>query len=251
MAYVTSKGHALVNGEFFLPKEWTKDRWCLKSARVPKARWCHQTRHELCLAMLDRHRARLPHQWITGDDEMGRSSDFRRALRERGEQYLLAVPSNTLIRDLESADPTYCGNGRPPKPPHWRADRWQRKQSKEKWIRIDVGDGEKGPTIVEAISHCAASSKRGRENEADETLIVIRSEDRDSKVTKTDYYLSNASRETSLHEFCRVARAEHRIEECFERAKGQAGLADYEENKGVRVRQQKPEERSECEFRTR
>ena len=228
MAYVTSKGHALVDAELFLPKEWTKDRWRLKAARVPKPRWRHQTRHELCLAMLDRRQGGLSHQWITGDDEMGRSIDFRRALHERDEQYLLAVPSNTLIRDLQASGPVYCGNGRPPKQPHWRADRWQRGQSKENWVRIDVDDGEKVPIVVEALSHRVASSKRGRENEAEETLVVIRSEDRDSKVTKADYYLSNAPDKTALQEFCRVARAEHRIEECFQRAKGQAGLADYE-----------------------
>lgn len=228
MAYVTRLGHALVDSELFLPKEWTTDRWRLKAAKVPKTRWRHRTRHELCLDMLQRHQSRLPHRWITGDDEMGRSTDFRRVLRERQEQYLLAVPSNTLIRDLEVPEPIFHGKGRPPKRPHSRADRWQREQPKEAWIQVNVCEGEKGPIVVEALAHRVASSKRGRENEAEEMLVVIRSEDRDSKVTKTDYYLSNAPPETPLQEFCRVARAEHRVEECFHRAKGQAGLADYE-----------------------
>jgi SRSO17 transposase len=47
-------------------------------------------------------------------------------------------------------------------------------------------------------------------------------------VVKTDYYLSNATAETELAEFARVAKAEHRIEECIERGKSEAGLADYE-----------------------
>ena len=34
--------------------------------------------------------------------------------------------------------------------------------------------------------------------------------------------------ETPLAELARVAKAEHRIEECFKRAKGEAGLADYQ-----------------------
>ncbi|TWT59617.1 hypothetical protein Pan54_03250 [Rubinisphaera italica] len=34
--------------------------------------------------------------------------------------------------------------------------------------------------------------------------------------------------ETPLEEFARAAKVEHRIEECFQRAKGQVGLADYE-----------------------
>ncbi len=33
---------------------------------------------------------------------------------------------------------------------------------------------------------------------------------------------------TPLQEFARVFKAEHRIEECLQRAKGEAGLADYQ-----------------------
>ena len=45
---------------------------------------------------------------------------------------------------------------------------------------------------------------------------------------KLDYYLSCAAADTPLAELARVAKAEHRIEECLERAKGEAGLADYQ-----------------------
>ena len=47
-------------------------------------------------------------------------------------------------------------------------------------------------------------------------------------MVKTDYYLSNASAQTPPSEFARVAKAEHRIEECIQRGKSEAGLADYE-----------------------
>ena len=59
--------------------------------------------------------------------------------------------------------------------------------------------------------------------------MVIRYRDRDqAQVVKVDYYLSNAAPETPLGEFARVAKAEHRIEECLQRSKSEAGLADYE-----------------------
>lgn len=51
---------------------------------------------------------------------------------------------------------------------------------------------------------------------------------RDRQIVKRDYYLSNAPDGTPLLEFVRVAKAAHRIEECFERGKGEAGMADYE-----------------------
>ena len=55
---------------------------------------------------------------------------------------------------------------------------------------------------------------------------MIRYKDRDDQqVVKTDYYLSNASADTKLAEFGRVAKAEHRIEECIQRAKSDAGFS--------------------------
>ena len=45
---------------------------------------------------------------------------------------------------------------------------------------------------------------------------------------KHDYYLAFAESVTSSMEFARVAKAEHRIEECIKRGKHDAGLADYQ-----------------------
>ena len=77
----------------------------------------YQTRHQLGLAMLAESGASLPHAWVTSNDEMGRPYSFRRDLNTLGEQYLLAVPSNLLIRDLEAEPPPYCGRGPHPKVP--------------------------------------------------------------------------------------------------------------------------------------
>jgi hypothetical protein len=40
--------------------------------------------------------------------------------------------------------------------------------------------------------------------------------------------LSNADAGVSLEEFARVAKAAHRVEECVQRVKREAGLADYQ-----------------------
>jgi hypothetical protein len=41
--------------------------------------------------MLDLWGAQVPHGWVTGDDELGRHTRFRDALRARGERYVLGV----------------------------------------------------------------------------------------------------------------------------------------------------------------
>ena len=108
LAYVSRKEHALADFRLYLPKEWKRKR-CSK-AGVPRGVG-FRTRHELALDMLDSRGALLPHAWIAGDDEMGRSSWFRKELRTRGEKYLLDVPSNTLVRDLGKSAPPYSGTG--------------------------------------------------------------------------------------------------------------------------------------------
>lgn len=223
MAYVARDEHALVDARLYLPKEWTKDRKRCRQAGVPKE-IKFRTRHELALEMIRKHRAVLPHAWVTGDDEMGRSSGFRDELRSMNEQYLLAVPSNTLIRDLDAVPPPYSGSGAPPKVPFQRAD--GRMKTAKQWTRVEVRPGEKGPLVVEAVK-VRVQTKRGRRNGPEETLVVFR-ERQGRKVVKHDYALSNAPFETPLREFARVLSAEHRVEECLRRAKGESGLAQYQ-----------------------
>lgn len=225
LAYVSAEEHALVDTRLYLPKDWAKSKRRRVKAGVP-ADVKFRTRHELALEMLDEHGSILPHAWIAGDDEMGKVPEFRGQLQARGEQYLLAVPSNTLIRDLQADPPPYSGRGRQPKSPFVRADRWCRALSASAWTTIDVRDGAKGPLVVEATK-VRVRAKTAPGDGDEETLVVIREPQADGSL-KHDYYLSNAPVETPLSEFARVSKAAHRIEECFERAKGESGLADYE-----------------------
>lgn len=225
MAYVSAEEQALIDMRLYLPKSWARSKARRAKAGVP-AEVKFRTRHKLGLQMLDEHTAALPHAWVAGDDEMGKVPEFRGELAARHERYLLAVPSNTLVRDLEAEPPVYAGRGRPPQLPWQRVDKWCRGLAKEAWTTIDVRDGDKGPLVVEATK-VLVRAKTAPGKGYDETLIVIRERQSDGSM-KHDYYLSNAPPDTPLAEFARVAKAAHRIEECLQRAKSEAGLADYE-----------------------
>jgi len=228
MGYVSRHEHTLVDTRLYLPKEWTTDKKRRQKAGVPKG-IRYRTRHQLCLEMLKAHGSVLPHSWIAGDDEMGRPYWFRRRLDRLDERYLLAVPSNTLIRDLEADPPPYSGRGRYPKRPWTRVDEWRSACEQGEWTEIDVRDGAKGPLIVEILKRRVVARTDKRQEGHEEVLVIIRFRDRENdKVHQTDYYLSNAASETALAEFGRAAKAEHRIEECIQRGKSEAGLADYE-----------------------
>lgn len=226
MAYVSRKDHVLVNTRLYLPEDWAKDRKRRKAAGVPKE-IPFQTRHQLALEMLDEQGHLLPHGWIAGDDEMGKVAWFRRDLQERNERYVLAVPSDTLIRDLEADAPDGSGNGGTKKTPFVRVDRFRDDLPKDAWIRIKVRDAEKGPLEVEVVSRRVETKCARRVMPHEETLVIIRSLDQDG-VTKHDFYLSNAESETPQKELVRVAFQAHRIEEAIKRGKSEAGLSHYE-----------------------
>lgn len=224
MAYVSRREHALVDLRLFLPAEWANDKPRRKAAGVPSdVRF--QTRHQLALEMLRAHRERLPHAWIAGDDEMGRPTWFRRELAALGEQYLLAVPSNTIVRDLDAPAPP-GGRGNPPKRQFEPVRAWAAALPASAWRRIDVRDGHRGPLVVEAVQARVVAKTDQRRIGPQETLFVVRTVE--AKTIKYDYHLSNAAPDTRLEEFARVVQAEHRVEECLQRSKSEAGLADYE-----------------------
>ena len=108
MGYVSAHDHALLDFRLSLPQEWARDAQRRAECHVPPEVQYH-TRYEQCLEMLDAWGEQVPHGWVTGDDELGRHTRFRHALRERGERYLLGVPCTTTIRDLEAPLPCLSG----------------------------------------------------------------------------------------------------------------------------------------------
>jgi SRSO17 transposase len=225
LGYVADHEHALVDFRLYLPREWAQGKRRCKKAGVPEG-LTYRTRHELALEMLRLRGGALPHGWVAGDDEMGRPAWFRRRLADDGERYLLAVPSNTTIRDLEGPPPEYGGHGRRPKAPFRGARAWCAALPAGAWTKLTVRGGEKGPLEVEVVARRVESKVDRRVVGFEETLVVVRYTD--GGVLKHDYHLTNAPRETPLPEFARVAKASHRIEEGLKRSKGEAGLGEYQ-----------------------
>jgi SRSO17 transposase len=226
LGYVSSRDHALVDFRLYLPKEWANRKRRRNQAGVPAA-IRFQTRHELMLQMLDEQGPLLPHAWIAGDDELGRCSGFREELRSRNERYLLAVPSNTLVRDLTVPDPPYGGRGPRPKVPFMRVDRWCAGIADDAWQTLEVRDGEKGPLVTQVVRRLVQARTEGKPSATAEFLVVFRERQADG-TWKHDSLLSWAPLATPHREYARVFKAQHRIEESIKRAKGEAGLADYQ-----------------------
>ena len=184
---VSRKGHTLSDARRYLSKAWTKETRRVDKAGVPTACRAYRTRHQLVLEMLAAHGAALPHRWIAGDDAMGRPSWFRRRLAALNARYLLAVPSNTALRELETALPESRGKGRRPTRPWHSVQAWSQAVDASAWQRIDVRDRAKGPLVVEIVKRRVVSRDHRRQQGEEELLTVIRSRDRDAdKVVQVD-----------------------------------------------------------------
>jgi hypothetical protein len=111
--------------------------------------------------------------------------------------------------------------------PFRRAEQWAAALPGAAWTTLTVRDGERGPLVVDVVKTPVRAKTERRRVGPEEVLLVVRERQADGTCTH-DYYLSNAAATTPLAEFARVAKAEHRVEECLQRAKGEAGLAEYE-----------------------
>ena len=224
LAYAAQAGYAPLDRQLYLPEDWIGDQERRLKCHVPPE-IAFREKWQIALDLLDRSLPGLPHGWITGDDEFGRPSEFRAALRSRNERYILDVPCNTTIRDLEQRRPRrkQAGVGRKREVPFARADEWAARQPESRWQRIRVRDGEKGPLIVDAMSVRVRAKQEGRIG-PEERLVVIRPVGE----PRVDYALSNAGPDVLLTELVRTQRQRHRIEEMFEAGNGEAGLDQYE-----------------------
>jgi SRSO17 transposase len=224
LAYAATAGYAPLDRRLYLPEDWTGDPARRQKCHIPpevefREKW------QIALDLLDRSLPGLPHGWITGDDEFGRPAEFRAKLHGRHERYILDVPCNTAIRDLQRRRPPRkrAGVGRKREVPFVRADAWAARQPESRWERITVRDGEKGPLVVDAMTVRVRAKQDGRIG-PEERLVVIRPVGE----SRIDYALSNAGPEVPLAELVRVQRQRHRIEEVFEAGNGEAGLDHYE-----------------------
>jgi SRSO17 transposase len=224
LAYAAQAGYAPLDRRLYLPEDWAKDKARRDKCHVPPEVKFQET-WRIALDLLDRSLPGLAHGWIVGDDELGRAAEFRAALRQRSERYVLDVPCSTTVRDLEQRRPPRkkAGVGRKREVPFRRADVWAARQPESRWERIAVRDGEKGPLEVDAMI-VRVRTKEDRRIGPEERLVVMRSVGE----SRIDYAVTNAGPEVPLAEVVRAQRQRHRIEEVFEAGKGEVGL-DHDE----------------------
>jgi SRSO17 transposase len=203
LAYAGRHGHALIDRALYLPESWTKDPQRCAVAGVPETvRFA--TKPKLGRALLERaFAAGVPCAWVASDSVYGADSALRRGIEEHERGYVLAVTSTQ-----------YFG--------HKPARDWLEDIPSGNWHRLSAGDGAKGPRFYDWAylpdpTQAVPGWQRG--------LLIRR---KIKKPTEFTFYLTFAPVGTPLAVLVRVAGMRWTIETCFETAKNEVGLDEYE-----------------------
>src|SRR4051794_30600371 len=145
----------------------------------------------------------VPCRWVTGDSVYGADYALRRSIEKSGRGYVLAVTSRQRLGFKTVAD-------------------WLEDVPASSWQRLSAGEGAKGPRLYDWAwlpyeSEAESGWQKG--------LLIRRKLAQPEAFT---FYLTLAPEGTGLSDLVRIAGTRWTIEACFEAAKGEVGLDQYE-----------------------
>ena len=214
LTYATAQGRVLLDRELYLPQVWADDGERRREAGVPKE-VTFRTKPQLAQDMLGRAvESGVPFSWVTGDEVYGTARDLRWWLEQKGMPHVLAIKRNEKLWTLTDKGPRQV-----------RADQLAAGVEESDWIRYSAGNGAKGPRVYDWAS---VGIRPMREPGQGYWLLARRSIAQPEELA---YYVCFGPAYTPLEELVRVAGIRWAIKECFEEAKGQVGLDQYEVRK--------------------
>jgi SRSO17 transposase len=207
LAYASVHGHALIDRELYLPQSWTGDADRCREAGIPQETE-FATKPQLAQAMIRRAlEARVPFSWFTADEAYGQAKWLQAWLEDRDVSYVMAIRrSDTLTMPTgEQRAETLIG-AVPPR----------------SWQKISAGAGAHGPREYHwARIPVRAGWERGRGH----WLLARRSLHDPDEIS---YYACYGPRRSITADLAWAAGSRWHIEECFQQAKGEAGLDHYQ-----------------------
>ena len=212
LAYVTAKGHTLIDRELYLPWDWIEDRERRQVVGIPES-VRFQTKPELAVQMMERlFQAAVPIAWVVADTVYGGNLDLRTWLEAHGYAYVLAVACDEPVGILT------------PDGQHRRVEVGEVEAlllHDQEWQRLSMSEGTKGPRLFDWA--CVPILHRWEED-GRHWLLMRRSI---SNPREKTYYFVFAPQGTALQEMVKAIGARWHMEEDFETAKD-LGLDHYE-----------------------
>ena len=207
LALAGSNGRTLIDRELYLPKSWCDDKERCKAAAIPE-NIKFATKQQLAQNMLGRaFENGIKPKWVLGDAIYGSDSKFRRFLESKSQPYVLAVsPQQRLWFNFRQK----------------RFDDIVKDVPADAWFRMSVADGTKGPRIYDW-----AAGRLGIPTEGGlvKWMLFRRSVDSPDELA---YYLCLSPADAIPQDLAIAAGQRWNIESCFEAAKQETGLDEYE-----------------------
>lgn len=208
LAYANTAGdRVLIDRELYLPEEsWCADPDRRTEAHVPEE-VTFATRPQQVQDMIGRAvAAGVPFAWFAADEEFGQNPGLRAYLETEGIAYAMAVPKNT---------DTVTGNITTRTDVTTLVERVAARMKPHDWSRRSCGIGTKGFRVYDWALVDAGDGHQYvfRRNTADGELA---------------YFHCHNPHGEPMTELVRVIGTRWPIEECFEAAKEEAGLDNYQ-----------------------
>jgi SRSO17 transposase len=231
--------HCLVDGELFLPKQWSEDRERCREAGIPET-MVYRPKSEIALELYDRaHANGVRFAYVTFDEWYGAKPEFLRGLDQRQQKYVGEVHKHFVAWLSPAPGVTNRpfrrhGKGRSRRTPRLPVGSAKPQYLEEllkhpsmrdqAWQRYRVKDGEKGPMVWE-VKHALIHPKDENDlpDRAHHWIVA-----RNVLNQEIKHFVSNAPEQTPVSELLLVAFSRWRIERCFEDQKGEVGLDHYE-----------------------
>jgi SRSO17 transposase len=136
-AYASRQGHAFIDRQLYLPKDWTSRPERLAAAHVP-AEIGFATKPQIAARMIDRAiAAGVPFAWVTGDSVYGVGA-LEMRLRRAGKGYVLGVTADSQFNSWVGK-PAVAGT----------AAAIAQGLDASAWQRLSAGAGTKGPRFYD------------------------------------------------------------------------------------------------------
>ena len=230
-------GHTLLDRRLYLPQDWfeasSQARW--RRCQIPEGTR-FRTKLELAWEMIEGLLAQgtVPFSWVLCDEAFGDSHGFLGHLEQSGLRYVADVSVSTLVWLERPATevPAAKSKGRPPsrervvasEPAPIRVDRLMEQLPDSSWRTYEVKAGEKGPIRARFAFVRAVAARDGLPGP--DLWVVFRHSLGEPTARKV--FLSNAPAETPKAQLVRQSGMRWPIESCFEEAKSNLGMAQYQ-----------------------
>jgi SRSO17 transposase len=210
LAYSSPKGHALIDRQLYLPKEWMDDCQRCEDAKIPEET-AFATKPNMALSMLkSAYEANVSFSWVTADSIYGDFTDIGMWLESISKGYVMAVSGKAYF---------------------WRGFRQHRvstilkslpEEGHPDWQRLSAGIGTKGERLYDwLLVPVNDPPKKGWKR----SLLIRKC------ISKPDEIRAFAClypEDASLDTLVSIAGTRWTVEQCFGEAKGEVGLDHYE-----------------------